>query len=446
MNPNINEMLLQQAKKMLNAALEAVRGDVLVREQLHMEKGILTISEQRWDLRRFRRILVAGAGKAAAAMASGLEALLGERITAGIVAVPSGVSAPCTRIVLAEAGHPLPDARSVQAGRDILQLVDDAGSGDLVICLFSGGGSALLEVPAGSITLEDLQQTIDLLLACGAEIGEINIIRRHISAVKGGRLLKAIAPAACITLLLSDVIGDDPAVIASGPTTPDDSTFAETLQVVSRYQLQSKLPAAVLEYLEKGGRGEVEENPGGNAAQWGRCSSFLLGNNRRALEAAQRQAQKAGYHCRILSDSLHGEARDAGTLLAGQVQELLSGEAALPRPACLLWGGETTVTLRGDGLGGRNQELLLAAALRLWDVQDPFLILSCGTDGVDGPTDAAGAYFSPEVAHAARRAALDPLEFLQRNDSYHFFQGCGGLLRTGPTGTNVMDLGLILVR
>lgn len=436
--------LTKQAIDIFQAALAAVQPAQLIGEQLRLVNGQLCIGEQRFELGR-GKIYVIGAGKASAHMARALEGVLGEHIAAGLVTVKYGHRVPCRRVSIREAGHPLTDRAALEATAVILAMLQQCTAEDLVICLLSGGGSALLEQLPGEISLEALQETMRQLLACGATIHEINAVRKHLSRVKGGQLAQAVAPARCLSLIISDVIGDDLDVIASGPTAPDSSSFADALAVLEKYSLTENIPAVVLRHLRRGEAGKAAETGKPGDPVFAKVENIILGNNRRALAQAEAAAQRAGYRTLVLSSRIQGEAREVAKVLAAVVQEIAASGQPLSRPAALLFGGETTVTVRGKGKGGRNQELALAALLALEGLEAPYAFLSGGTDGTDGPTDAAGAVFGPAIWEQIRAKQLDPRAFLADNDAYHFFEPAGGLLKTGPTGTNVMDIGIVLL-
>ncbi|MDW7710139.1 MAG: glycerate kinase [Deferrisomatales bacterium] len=390
------------------------------------------------------RVIVVGAGKGAAPMARAVEEILEGQVWGGVVCVKDGHGSPLERVRVLEAAHPMPDERGVRAAEQILDLVRGAGEGDLVLSVLSGGGSALLTLPAPGVSLDDLRALTDLLLASGADIGQINALRKHLSQVKGGRLAAAAQPARVVNLVLSDVVGDRLDVIASGPFTADPSTFSEARGILERYRLTPRVPPAVLRALEAGERGELAETPKPGDPALGAVVHAVVGSNRLSLEAAAVKARELGYRPLILSSRLQGEAREAARFLAAiAVESRASGEPVSP-PACLLAGGETTVTLRGKGKGGRNQELALALALELAGC--PGIVgLSGGTDGTDGPTDAAGAVCDEATAARARALGLEPRRHLEGNDSYPLFAALGDLLLTGPTRTNVMDVQVLLV-
>ena len=439
------ENLRTTANKIIRSAIDAVKPDKLIQKKVCIQNDLLRIGGHRFPLEKFDHIYVIGTGKASAFMALEIEKILGSRLSGGAVSVKYGHTAPCSKVNVFEAGHPVLDENGLAAAKEILEIAEKAGEKDLVICLISGGGSALLErLPAG-VQLDDVQKVAELLLGSGANIEEINAVRKHLSLVKGGQLARAIFPATCVSLIISDVIGDPLEAIASGPTAPDSTTFADAWRVIEKYGLPAKLPATVRTYLKAGKEGEKPETlkPGDTAFR--KVFNIILGNNLLALQAAKEKAEEAGFHTIILSSRIQGEAREVAKVLAGITQEILLNDLPLSKPACVLLGGETTVTLRGNGLGGRNQELALAALLEMKPVRQPYLIASCGTDGTDGPTDAAGGFAFPGMWETAAQKSLDPLFFLQRNDSYHFLQQTGGLIKTGPTGTNVMDVILLIV-
>jgi len=390
------------------------------------------------------RVLVVGMGKASVPMARAVEDLLGDRIEAGAVVTKYGHGGKLERIKVYEAGHPIPDEEGMRAAGEILEMAERAGEGDTVLCLISGGGSALTPLPAEGIALGEKQRTTELLLRCGARVEEINALRKHLSRIKGGQLARAAHPARVVSLILSDVVGDPLEVIASGPTVPDPTTFGECVDIARRYGIWEDLPEAVRERLKRGVRGEVPETPKPGDPSFERCDNLLVGNNRKALDAARSEAERRGYRTLLLTSTLQGEAREVGKVLAAVVREVRESGNPVSPPACLLSGGETTVTVRGRGKGGRNQELALAMVRELAGLEG-VMVLSAGTDGTDGPTDAAGASVDGGTLERASALGLDPDEHLRENDSYNFFHALEDLFITGPTGTNVMDLQIILI-
>lgn len=394
----------------------------------------------------YRELLLIGFGKAAPAMARALSEELGDLVGAGIILTKYGhATAPLpARIRVFEAGHPVPDRNGLQATQEILRAVEAADAATMIVMLISGGGSALLVAPVEGISLEDKQQVTSQLLRAGADIFELNTVRKHLSAIKGGRLAEAAYPAKIVSLILSDVVGDRLDVIASGPTAADPSSYAGALAVLERYRLIDRVPAAVIDLLQRGDRGELTETPKTGSQFLRNVENLVIGGNRQALEAAAGKARALGYRVELLADDLTGEAREVGRELARRALTA-AGDKAPGARLCLLTGGETTVTVRGRGRGGRNMELALAFALEI-EGHPGITLLSAGTDGTDGPTDAAGAIVDGTTVTRAREMGLDPRAYLDDNDSYGFFSRVGGLLVTGPTGTNVMDLQIIVMQ
>jgi glycerate 2-kinase len=429
----------QDATAIFQAALKAADPIEAVRRFLRREDQILLAGRKRYPLTRFDRIFVLGAGKASASMASAVEKILGSRITGGLVVTKYGHGLPLKRIEIAESGHPVPDEAGVEGARRLAAMADQAGTRDLVIMLISGGASALTPYPVSPITLAEKQQTTKLLLACGANIHEMNTVRKHLSNLKGGQLARRAAPATLITLMLSDVIGDPMDVIGSGPTVPDPSTFAAASAILDKYELKSRVPATVRSRIEQA----VDETPKAGDQAFRRAQNLIVGSNRLAVDAAAVKARALGYHPLVLSTFIEGETREIARMHVAIAREVCASGRPVRRPACLISGGETTVTIRGQGLGGRNQEFTLAAALEL---DDRMTVLSGGTDGTDGPTDAAGAIADGTTVTRAAGKGLSPQAFLADNNSYRFFDGLGDLLRTGPTRTNVNDVRLLLIR
>ena len=394
----------------------------------------------RRDYSRFRRVYVIGAGKAAASMAQAAERALGRSISGGAVNVKDGHLAKLRRIELAECGHPVPDARGVAGAERIAAIARAADAEDLVLCLISGGASALLPLPAPPVTLEEKQEVTRLLLASGAAIHEINAVRKHLSAIKGGQLARLAWPARVEALLVSDVIGDGFDVIGSGPTAPDPSTFLDAVAVLGRYGIRNRVPAAVRERIDQGVAGSIDETPKPGDPLFARVRNTVVGGNRVALDAAARAARKLGFRTLVLSSSIAGETREIARMHAAIAREIAEDGRPVRPPACILTGGETTVTLRGAGLGGRNQEFALAAALDIAGLNN-VVVFSAGTDGTDGPTDAAGAIADGDTV----RRKPDARRYLDANDSYHYFESLGDLVVTGPTNTNVADVRIMLI-
>ena len=437
--------LKQCLDTIMQAAIAAVHPAQLIRENIRLEKNTLMVGAERYALEAVGRLIVIGMGKASAAMAKALEEILGDRISEGMVITKYGHALACQHITIREAGHPFPDENSLRATAALRLLVEGLDETDLVICLISGGGSALLEQLPDEVSLADLQQTSRVLLACGAGIEEINLVRKHLSLVKGGQLGRAMAPARCLNLLISDVIGDSLATIASGPTVVDPSTIDDAWHVVDTYRLADRLPRSVIRYLDTRRAGAAVETGLPATDAFKKMTYLILGNNRVALQAAAGTAQMLGFQPLILTSRITGEAREAARVIAAIAMDILEADCPVKKPACLLFGGETTVNLLGSGKGGRNQEFALATLLAMPRSAGRYLIASVGTDGSDGPTDATGAFASPEIWRAADAKGLDPAIYLANNDAYPFFEACDGLIKTGPTGTNVMDIGVVLL-
>ena len=477
----------QHLTEIFNAALAAVDPYHAVLNAASMERNRLHLADKTYDLAAYERIVVIGAGKATARMALAIEALLGSRVAAGLIIVKDGHTAPLSFIEQVESSHPVPGAAGVAATERILEIARTADDKTLLIALISGGASALLIAPVVGVTLQDKQESTRLLLNAGASISELNAVRKHLSQVKGGRLAQAAYPAQVVTLIVSDVIGDPLDVIASGPTAPDASTFDDAWAVVKKYHLQEKLPPRVVDHLQRGIQGQTAETVKVHDPCLNKTRNIIVARIHLAMAAAHEKATQllsrhelkqtavraepvevhesvhistgsmrtdscAGSRAivaRIVFESLQGEAREAARSLA----QATRAELAAMQPGerrCLLWGGETTVTLRGTGLGGRNQELALAFALEIAGCSGVTL-LSAGTDGTDGPTDAAGAIIDGSTAAAARSHGIDPQRYLDNNNSYAFFQrldaatGAHSHFKTGTTGTNVMDIQIVLL-
>jgi hydroxypyruvate reductase len=436
--------LRRDARKIFSQALWAAAPKNIISAQVSLRNQFLYVGSKRYPLSRYTRIFVAGCGKASAAMAYSLEKILGSRITAGLVNVKYGHTQKLKRIRLQEAGHPLPDSKGLEGAQEMVRMLSNLTEHDLVIFLISGGGSALLPFPSPGITLQEKQKVTDLLLGCGATIQEINTLRKHLSLLKGGGLARMVYPATLISLILSDVIGDPLDAIASGPTVPDPTTFADCARILDRYGLWEKIPLAVARHIREGFKGNKEETLKEGAPVLAKIYHLIVGNNLLAMKAAQKKAKILGYRPFLLSSLIEGETREVAKVHAAIAKEVLRTRNPVAPPACILSGGETTVTLKGKGKGGRNQEFALAAALEIAGWRE-IVILSAGTDGTDGPTDAAGAFADGETVQRAKALGLDPWGSLEENDSYPFFQALGDLLITGPTGTNVMDLRILLV-
>jgi hydroxypyruvate reductase len=391
------------------------------------------------------RVIAVGAGKASGAMASAIESALGARLSTGVVTVKDGHLAPTRRIRLLEAGHPVPDERGAKATREILALAATAGAEDLVLVLVSGGASALTPAPPPPVTLVDKQRVTRLLLSAGATINQLNAVRKHLSLFKGGQLARAISPARAHALLLSDVIGDPLDVIGSGPTAPDSSTFADALGILDRFEIRAAVPTSVRERLEAGARSEIAETPKPDDPLFSRVTNTVIGNNELVVNAAATRAAALGWNPLVITRALEGEAREVARDWIELAHRIRAGAGPIATPACVIAGGETTVTVRGHGRGGRCQEFALAAAIAMEGL-DSAVVLAAGTDGTDGPTTAAGAVADGATARRARDLGDDPVERLADNDAHRVFSRLGDLIETGPTNTNLLDLYLLLVR
>jgi glycerate-2-kinase len=433
------------ALKIFSAAVRAVQPQFLLPRYMRWHNNQLQLGELLFDQQHINKLFIIGAGKASAGMAREAEMVLGNRIDAGVIVTKYEHAFKLKTIQCIEAGHPVPDENSLLAGRETIRLLKNAGEKDVVVALISGGASALLiDCPPG-VLLPELQLVFNRLLQSGATIEEMNTVRKHLSAgIKGGQLLRTAAPATVISFILSDVIGDPLDIIASGPTVADRSTFADAWNIVRKYQLTEKLPESIIRWLQLGLAKQIADTPKPGDPLFDKSHNYLIGTNRIALEAAAAMAKQLQYTPVIITDALMGEASDKARELVLQVQQYEG-----PRPACLLLGGETTVTINNPGKGGRNQEFVLAALIEL---QKTFpngegmpVLLSAGTDGTDGPTDAAGAVVDPAVIKLASQRKLIAEDYLTQNDSYNFFHQAGGHVITGPTQTNVMDIIVVLI-
>lgn len=450
---------LEQLAAIFKKGVQRVDPKRLILDSLSLEGNFLEIKtndeSKRFDLTKFEKIYVIGFGKASANMAFALEQLLANRISKGLVAVKYGHIAVLEKIELLEAGHPVPDENGLKAAKRIAELATEADSNTLVISLISGGGSALIPFPleteiAGdkvNLTLADKQTVTQILLECGAKITEINCVRKHLSGIKGGRLAELLTPATSINLILSDVVGDRLDTIASGATVPDDTTFSDMQAIINKYDIGEKIPQKVLKILKAGLEGNCDDTPKSNDHVFENCHNFLIGTNYLALLAAKQEAESLGYETSILTSQLTGEAKEVAKVIyaiAKDTKKICDSS----KPRCLLFGGETTVTIKGKGKGGRNQEMALSFLSEIENdgaAAEGIHFLAASTDGNDGPTDAAGAYASMDVLNKVAEANLSINEYLRENDSYHFFAQLGYLLKTGPTNTNVCDIQVVFV-
>ena len=438
--------LLENSRKIIAAALQAADPEKLMEASVSIQGEELRIQEHKFDLKSFKNIYVVAFGKAAPFMAKSLDKILGTRIRDGVFLYLPQHQISLDSLKSLPASHPLPDERSLQASREILELAAGLGKKDLLLVLISGGGSSQLCLPAAAVSLAEKRNLTELLLKAGADIQDLNTLRKHLSGIKGGQLARAAYPATVISLIISDVIGNDPGTIASGPTYWDSSSYRDALQVLKKYRLENLVPASVVHTLEKGIRGEIPETLGKQDRAFSRTYNLIIGENRNALSAARSRAEELGFRSFILTSSDRGEARDAARNYLSFLSALR--EDLHPQAFCVLAGGELTVRVAGDGRGGRNQEFILALLNEIHKkgmVCRDWLILSLGTDGIDGPTDAAGAWITPLSLDKAQRLSLEFSQYLDNNDSYNFFAHAGGLIKTGPTHTNVMDIRVFLL-
>lgn len=402
----------------------------------------------REDLSSYRDIVVLGIGKASTRMGRAMEEILGERLTRGVVITKYGHAESLSKLGILEAGHPIPDQKSVKGARVLYRIAAEADERTLIINLVSGGGSALFTLPQDGVSLRDVQETTRLLLESGADIREINCLRKHLSRVKGGHFARISYPARTITIILSDVVGDRLDTIASGITVADDTTYAKANDILRKYRIHDRVPRSVTELIRSGMEGSVPETPKAGDIVFSRVTNVLLGNNLAACRAAASAGEKLGYKTHILTTSLTGEAREIARFFSSMARDIDLGMSDFQRPALLIAGGETTVTIRGTGTGGRNQEMALAFLVDMLETHpslENICFLSAGTDGNDGPTDAAGAIIDRALMERVRSLGIHPAVFLENNDAYHFFGRTGALFKTGPTGTNVCDLQLLAV-
>ncbi len=423
----------------------------MIHDRVKCEENLLVIrtdySEYKYDLNDFSKIIVIGAGKATAKMAVAVEEILQDRISEGLISVKPGHTEQLNRIAVIEAGHPVPDDNSLRAARGISGLAEKADEKTLAVGLLSGGGSALLSFP-WEITLDDKQKTTELLLACGATIHEINCVRKHLSLIKGGRLAETLYPATSVNLVLSDVVGDRLDVIASGLTAPDMTTYEDAMAVLEKYSIRDRVPKSTLAAIVRGKEGAISETPKQGNVCFEATRNVLIGTNYTALAAAREKAESLGYSTLVLSSQITGEAKEIAKFYLGIARDCFSYDVPVEKPACILGGGETTVTIKGGGKGGRNQEMalsFLAESMLQPEKLEGITFLSGGTDGNDGPTDAAGAFACAEAAETTTAHGLDPFVFLRENDSYRFFEKIGYLFKPGPTNTNVCDIQILTV-
>lgn len=438
---------LQKAEKIYRAALAEVEPESLIKKNVSMRNDKLRVQDRIFDLSSFKNIFLVSIGKASPFMAEGLCGILSKRLKEGIALFAPGEEKKIDKISCLPASHPFPDKRSLAAAKRVLELAMKAGERDLIFFLISGGGSAQICLPAEGVSIEEKRQATAVLMKAGASISELNTVRKHLSRIKGGRLAQAAFPATVINLIVSDVVGNDLENIASGPTCWDSSTYADAFFVLKKYGLWDDVPGSIREAIKKGMEGKASETVKREAPVFKRVHHFIIGDSLLALQAAKNEAQRLGFKTLILTSADKGEARDVARNYISLVQNLARLKKT-QQPLCLLSGGELTVTVRGRGKGGRNQEFVLAALQEMKNCLPGFsnlLVLSFGSDGIDGPTDAAGAWADQSILMKAEELGLDAQKYLSDNDSYNFFKKAGGLIITGPTRTNVMDIRIFLI-
>ncbi len=425
----------------LEKGLRAADPGIFVRKRVRRKGHNLYAGSHRFDLSRYDRVLVIGGGKASAGMALEIEKILGDGLTAGIVNVLRDlkIKTRSRNIAFHPATHPLPTVSGARGVEKMLEMVGRASRRDLIVCVLSGGGSALMPLPPPGLTIEDEQKTTEVLMKSGARIDEINTVRKHLSAIKGGRLAERLFPATVLSLIISDVVGNKAENIASGPTAPDTSTYADARRILSKYQLEKIVPASVRRMLERGNAGSLPETPKPGSRVFDRVYNVIVGSNRDSCVAAAQLLRQKSYRTFVLSTRLQGEARHVGTVLASILSDVNGTRLSIRNPCAIVAGGETTVAVEGRGVGGRNQELVLSAALEMRSLRG-VAMASMATDGIDGPTSATGALADGETVERGLERKLDAQRFLERNDSFNFFRKLDDLIITGPTGTNVNDL------
>ena len=442
--PHISNRKFKVVETILKSVTKVSDPALAIRRHLSISGDNLKVNETIYKLNEYKNIYVVGGGKASAPMAVALEEMLGDRITSGIINVKYGYSLKTSKIEIVEAGHPIPDRNGLTGAKRMARLLDRAAEDDLVIALISGGASALIPLPVNGITLKDKKRVADLLLKSGAGIDEINIVRKHLSMIKGGQMAVMAYPAKVISLILSDVIGDLMDIIASGPTVPDRSSYGDAKEVLVRYKLLDRIPEGVRSHLQKGMSGKVAETPKRGHRAFKRVRNLIIGNNQIVVDEVERKAKEMGYDTLVLSRSIKGEAREVAKAFGSIARVIRRSGAPVKRRICVIAGGETTVKVKGKGRGGRAQEFALAAALEISGLEG-VTMAGFATDGTDGPTDAAGAIADGLTVDRAKRSGLDAGSLLDSNDSYNFFKSLGDLIVTGPTFTNLNDLYLIFV-
>lgn len=436
--------LRESAQKILDSALKAVDPYHLVFEKVKRENDRLSFqSGYELYLNNYSNTYLLGIGKGVAPMAKAMSELLDDELVSGEIIVKYEHGEDVNKVYVHEAGHPIPDENTLKATSLVLEEFKNLDESDLVFVLLTGGGSALFELLPESVSLDDLQKLNQTMLGCGATIHEINCIRKHISLIKGGQLARLISPAKVVTLALSDVVGDDLSVIASGPTTPDESTFVDAFSIIEKYNIVDKIPQSILDVLNDGVNGKTSETPKSNDIIFDSVTNMVIGSNIVSLKVAEQKAKEIGFNTLVLTSMIQGEVKELAKVIEALIREIQQSNNPIEKPACLLIGGEPTLKVMGKGKGGRNQEFALAVLDK--GIEKPYLYLSCGTDGTDGPTDAAGAIVTHTTSQKADLLNLNIKEYLQNNDAYNYFSPLNDLIKTGPTRTNVMDIMITLV-
>lgn len=442
---NAAQELRSHAMRILQACLEAADPERAVRHFLDIRGEVLTVRPDfQISLEEFDRVFVVGGGKASAPMAMAVEEILGDRLVDGVICVKYGHGLPLKRVEVLEGSHPLPDEAGQAATKRIIKMLASLGDRDLVISCISGGGSALLPSVPDGVTLEEKQELTGHLLAVGADIHEMNAVRKHLSISKGGNLMRVAYPAFVINLMLSDVVGDDPDTIASGPFVPDRTTYEDVLTILKKYGLLETVSGGILRRLQAGAEGKIPETPKEGDEIFKRVRNVIVGSNFLSLCAGEAVATELGYRPVLLSSSIEGDTFEAARFHGAIAQEIRTTGKPIAPPGCILSGGETTVVLTGKGQGGRNQHFALSLVRKAAQIRGS-LFLSAGTDGTDGPTDAAGAIVDSDTLERALKLGMDPDAYFRNNDSYSFFQPLDDLIVTGPTRTNVMDVRVVLI-
>ncbi len=439
---------IEKIKKILNSTLQAVNPDKIINSSIRLQNKLLFIKEYSLNLSIFQNIYLIGIGKASQSMATSAMQLLGNLIHSGVVITKAEdkfqTEKISTKIKTIQGSHPIPNERSIFAAEEIIRFSKRLTANDLVICLISGGGSALVTKPAERVSLNAIQNLTSQLLRCGASINEINTIRKHMDVIKGGGLLSFLYPAQVVTLILSDVMGDDLSMIASGPTAPDPTTYQDAMDILIKYSITKSIDESILDHLTSGIKGIIPETLKENDPRFTQVKNIIIGNNHTAILAAKETACGLGYNCQIITQPFIGNTYDVGKEITKIIKASLINRKITKIPLCIIGGGESTVDVKGRGLGGRNQEVALYSAVQIDGIED-VCVATLATDGEDGPTDAAGAIITGKTVKSAKTLGMDATRYLSNNDSYNFFVKVGGLIKTGSTGTNVNDLNIIFI-